>query len=377
MDKQYWLWLIMAFGAGSPVISELVRRFGSAREVYGAFAENRALAGRDAAEKAASVTAEDAEELLKRLEDRGMHVVSLNDMYYPKRLRELDNPPCVLFVRGNYRLLSGRLLSTAGSRDITGYTMRAQEWLCGRLCRRYTLVSSLSFGCDELACLCAVKNKRPCIEVLPCGFDHEYPKGSRVLREQIFLNGGCIVSEYLPETKPANPNFRRRARIIGGISKALLIFQAGAQSGALAAAEYAGKVFFLPPHDIFAKQYAGAAIFVRAGARLLFSERDIAEVYDGEYAAEPVKAVRPEARKIAPKTEKPRENKEISCEQFDTELHWNVYRKIAESSLPIVFDNIFAEFSCDISDFNEILLDLELSGYIRPISGGRYEVCTQ
>lgn len=244
MEKEYLLWLVMALGAGNPQITELISRFGSGEAIYRAFRDNTALAGREAAERAASVTLEEARERLTSLEAREIRTVPIGGAFYPEPLKRLENPPCLLFVKGNVRLLSGKLLSTAGSRDITPYTLETQDRLCTRLCQKYTLVSSLSYGCDELSAVCALRARRPFVEILPCGFDHEYPDGSRVLRGLLLKNGGCSVTEQLPEAKPNQGAFLRRARIIGGISRALVIFQAGTQSGALKAAEYAGRVFF-------------------------------------------------------------------------------------------------------------------------------------
>lgn len=379
MEKQYLLWLVMALGAGDPLIAELLTRFGSGAAVYRAFRDNCSLAGREAVERAAAVTIEDAQALLTSLEARGIRLVPIGSVFYPEPLKRIENPPCLLFVRGNERILAGKLLSTAGSRDVTPYTMAAQDRLCERLCRKYTLVSSLSYGCDQLSCLCAIKARRPFVEILPCGFDHEYPQGSRVLRDQILRLGGCIVTELLPETKPTQGSFRRRARMIGGISRALLIFQAGTQSGALTAAEHAGHLFFLPPHNIFAKEYAGTAAFVRAGAKLLFDEKDLSSAYVGEYRPNPIALPRKAAPKEKP--EKPQAPKKAPervlppREQFDSELHYLVYKKIADSGEPIPFDLIFEEVSCEIANLNEILLDLELSDLIRPLRGGRFEAC--
>lgn len=376
MEKQYLLWLVMALGAGDPLISELLSRFGSGAAVYRAFRDNASLAGREAVERAEAVKLEDAQALLGTLEARGIRVVPIGSVFYPEPLKQIENPPCLLFVLGNERLLGGKLLSTAGSRDITPYTMAVQDRLCERLCQKYTLVSSLSYGCDELSCLCAIKARRPFVEILPCGFDHEYPQGSRVLRNQLLKHGGCVVTELLPETKPTQGSFRRRSRIVGGISRALLIFQAGTQSGALTAAEYAGRLFFLPPHNIFAKEYAGTAAFVRAGAELLFDERDLSSAYVGEYRPNPISIPRkspPKAKTEA--TKKAPERVFPPREQFDSELHYLVYKKIADSGEPIPFDLIFEEVSCEIANLNEILLDLELSDLIRPLRGGRFEIC--
>lgn len=379
MEKEYLLWLVMALGAGNPQITELISRFGSGEAVYRAFRDNTALAGREAAERAASVTLEEARERLTSLEARGIRTVPIGGAFYPEPLKRLENPPCLLFVKGNVRLLSGKLLSTAGSRDITPYTLETQDRLCTRLCQKYTLVSSLSYGCDELSAVCALRARRPFVEILPCGFDHEYPDGSRVLRGLLLKNGGCSVTEQLLEAKPNQGAFLRRARIIGGISKALVIFQAGTQSGALKAAEYAGRVFFLPPHNVFAKEYAGTAGFVRAGASVLFDENDLLPVYQGEYRPNPIRLPKKslpkapsEAVASVPKVSKP---KAPEKESFDSELHYSVYRKFAESGEPITFDEIFDAIPCELAYLNEVLLDLELSGLLRPLKGGKYEIC--
>lgn len=378
MEKEYLLWLVMALGAGNPQITELLSRFGSGEAVYRAFRDNTSLAGRDAVERAAGVTLEEARERLLSLEAKGIHTVPIGGAFYPEPLKRIENPPCLLFARGNVRLLSGKLLSTAGSRDITPYTIEVQERLCTRLCQKYTLVGSLSYGCDELSAICALRAKRPFVEILPCGFDHEYPDGSRVLRGLLLKNGGCAVTELLPETKSAPGTFLRRARLVGGISKALLIFQAGTKSGALKAAEYAGRVFFLPPHNIFAKEYAGTARFVRAGASILFDEKDLVPVYDGEYQPNPIKPPKKAVPKAAPESAAPApEEKETDPpekESFDSELHELVYRKIAENGEPISFDRIFDEIPCELAYLNEILLDLELSDLIRPLHGGMFTV---
>lgn len=378
MEKEYLLWLVMALGAGNPQITELLSRFGSGEAVYRAFRDNTSLAGREAVERAAGVTLEEARERLLSLEARGIHTIPIGGAFYPEPLKWIENPPCLLFARGNVRLLSGRLLSTAGSRDITPYTIEVQERLCTRLCQKYTLVGSLSYGCDELSAICALRAKRPFVEILPCGFDHEYPDGSRVLRRLLLKNGGCAVTELLPETKPAPGTFLRRARLVGGISKALLIFQAGTKSGALKAAEYAGRVFFLPPHNIFAKEYAGTARFVRAGASILFDEKDLLPVYDGEYRPNPIKPPKKAVPKATPESAAPApKEKETDLpekESFDSELHELVYRKIAENGEPISFDRIFDEIPCELAYLNEILLDLELSDLIRPLHGGMFTV---
>ena len=285
--KKYYLWLILVLGAGNPVTGELITRFGNAEEIYRAFKNNCAAAGSDYAKKAEKITLEDAEKLVSKLEKTGITIVTPEDPLYPENLRKTDNPPVVLFAKGNTELLKEKLLTIGGARRITEYTIAAESEICEELCKEYTLVASLATGCEQLACLSALKQRKGCIEILPCGFDYEYPKGTQMMRQQILMNGGCILSEFLPETKTSNANYIKRARISGGISKAMIVFQAAANSGSLNAAKHSPALFFIPPENVFSEKYAAAVSGVRNGARLYLSPNSLKQAFADEY--EPVK----------------------------------------------------------------------------------------
>lgn len=392
--KKYYLWLIMVFGYGNETLSELFDRFGTAEEIYNAFKENIASAGIDYSKKAEEISLQSAEELLKKISDKGISIITIDDELYPKELKSVPNPPIMLFARGNLNLLKGKLLTVSGSKKITPYTFSTQSAVCERLCRKYTLVSSLCEGCEQLACLTAIKCGAGCIEVLPCGLDVEYPKGSSLMRKQILTGGGLIISEFLPDVKTSHGNFLRRARISGGISKAMLIFQAGIKSGSLNAAKYSHALFFLPPNDIFAPEYAAAVKYVRNGASLYYSEEDLELPFSECFTENPITVPpKPVSKKAAPiktnlktKAEKPKkpetkkalpESTMPSEELFDSPVHYSVYRYIASAKQPITFDEIFRNVETEISELNEILLELEISDMIKAVAGSRYAVKNQ
>lgn len=383
--KQYYLWLILAFGAGNPLIPELLDRFGSPKAAYDAIRSNSAPIGEANHAHAEKTTLSEAETLLVRLGERGISFITRDDRRFPERLLKIENPPCALFAAGNASLLTQKLVSTAGSRAVTNFTLSVQDRICRELSSDYVLVSSLSGGCDSMTCLCAIKNATSFIEVLPCGFDYEYPRYSRTLRYQLLTQGGCVITEYPPSVKPTPATFVRRSRIIGGISGALIVFQAGIDSGALLPANYSSAPFFLPPNDIFAKEYAGAVAAVRAGAALYYDKSDIDAAFEEDY--KPVKihlerrqktaAPRGRAKKEEtekkkdPKTETKKEKQTAEFE-FANDLQSEIYKKLAAAEEPMSVDVLFSGLECEITDLYETLLDLELVGAVQPCAGNRY-----
>lgn len=381
--KKYYLWLILVMGAGNPVTNELMTRFGTAEEVYRAFRNNCAAAGGDYAKKAEKITLEEAEKLISKLESENITIITTEDELYPENLKQTENPPVVLFAKGNVNLLKNKLLTIGGARKATEYTIAAETAICEELCKEYTLVASLCTGCEQLACLSAIKQSNGCIEILPCGHNQEYPKGTQVMRQQILMNGGCILTEFLPETKSSNANYLKRARISGGISKAMIVFQAAADSGSLNAAKYSPALFFIPPEDVFSEKYSAAVSGVRNGARLYLSPKSLKTAFEKDYKPKnvnfdkPVKVYKKEDSDDIPpviKEENATDALPLSeNQQFETETHEKVFNFISEKPEAVTFDEIYRIIDGDIADLSEILLDLEIAGMIRAVAGNRFE----
>lgn len=388
---KYYLWLLLVFRHSQAELTELLEKYKTPEGVYNAFKEGNPATKREYLENAEKITLSDAESLINALNRKGISLITREDRLYPESLLSVPNPPLILFAKGNTALLKTKLITVSGSKKITDYTIRTGTEVCKELCKDYTIVSSLIEGCEQLACLTAVKCGKGCIEVLPCGIEYEYPKNSRLMREQILMNGGCIISEYLPDTKTASSSFFQRARISGGISKAAIIFQAGIGSKSFNVAAYNPSVFFIPPNDVFDPCYAGAVKYIRKGAQIYLGTEDIARVFEEDYVPNSVEieAVRKKAVKTTEKTEKteteeteqktvnetekaPEESKELLTELFETPVHFSVYKHISEVGRPITFDEILRSTDIDISQLSEILLDLEISGHIAASAGSRY-----
>lgn len=381
--KAYYLWLVMCFGAGSSEIWELLSRFQSPEGVYNAFRDNRSAAGRELNEKAAEYSIEDAKKKLSELSASGIAAVSTEDEEYPKTLREAENPPVMLFIKGDKALLKNKLLTVVGARRITPYTHEAQSRICKELLSDYTLVTTLSEGCDQLSAVTSLCEGKPFIEIMPCSFNYEYPHGSNILRQENIRRGGCSVTEYVFDTPPSSPYFQRRGRIIGGISPAALIFQAGMGSGALRTASFSKAPYFLPPYDLFSPEYGGAVSFIRRGALIYFDKSDLEIAYDPDFSGI---ELLPERKKPKPKKDRKAENtapkKEkapvaeevipLGEESFESELHYKVYEIISGAESAVPFDIILHKTGTDIAELSEILLDLEIEGIVSPQPGNRF-----
>lgn len=402
--EKYFIWLLLAFGEGEPEISGLIKRFGNAERAYNAFRENVALVGPELSARAEKTSLEKAEKMLDRIKNSGFGIITLDSPDYPERLRKLPDPPCLLFVQGDASLLQKKLLTSVGARAVTKATAAAIPRTVERLGKEYAVVGTLSEGCDQLICLNCIKRGVPFIEVMPCGFEHTYPTGSKALRSFLLANGGLLVTEFLPRTKSSHATFHRRSRILGGISYVTLVMQAGADSGALATAEYSSEPLFLPPNDVFVKDYVGAVSAVRSGAHLYLSEQSIEKAFaraiekEKENSGEPVrrasyrpqktnrsKPVKEDASEQAP-SGKPAENKEESAKKalpadetdkapesivFESDEHRSLYEVISTRGKPVGLEELMAETGSSAETLAELLLDLEISGAIKA-AGNRY-----
>ncbi len=380
--KKYYLWLIMVFGAGNPDLNELMTRFSTPKEIYDAFRNNYAAAGKEYSEKAEKISLDEAEKLLSELESKKIIIITFEDQNYPENLKTAENPPVVLFAKGNISLLKNKLLTMAGTRKVTDYTIAVETKVCEELCNEYTFVASLCAGCEQLACLTAIKHSKGCIEVMPCGFDCEYPKGTQVMRRQILMNGGCLISEFLPDVKSSNANYLKRARITGGISKAMIVFQAAEKSGSLNAAKYSPALFFIPPEDVFNLKYSAAVTGARNGAKLYLSPNSLKPVFEADYKPKHIKfeskrrklEITPESKINEPDLSEitVASDDNYESDDFDSELHAFVYKMICDKGEAILFDEVREKIGKSIDKTSEILLDLEIAGKINAVAGNRY-----
>lgn len=220
------------------------------------------------------------------------HLVRRGDAAYPTLLDKINDPPELLYVRGNVELLNTRCFSVVGSRDVTEYGRRAIETIVSPLAAHFTIVSGMALGADAAAHSAALEAGGSTIAVLGCGVDDEsiYPRSHISLARRILDSGGCIVSEY-PIGERANPiYFPARNRIVAGLSVGVLIAEAARDSGTMITARLAldyNRDVFAVPGSIFSKLCEGTnELIKRSGAAPTTRADDILEYYHLENTPE-------------------------------------------------------------------------------------------
>ena len=207
-------------------------------------------------------------DILRGIEGLGLRVVAMADPEYPARLRAIEIPPPLLFVRGDPRAFaSERAVAIVGTRRPTETGRRVASRIAGSVTRAGGLVvSGLAVGIDGAAHAAAVNEGAPTVAFIGSGHARLFPPVHDRLAEAIVEAGGAIVSEYSPETEPTKGTFPRRNRLISGSADAVVVVEAGARSGALLTASWAleqGRECFMVPGPIDAPASAGCLGFLR------------------------------------------------------------------------------------------------------------------
>lgn len=281
----YWIWLLLVFGAGNRKIWKILEHYETPQTAYTALQTEKLpfLKERDV-RSIKTVTMEQVEKIIQNCREKQIAMVCFDDENYPEQLRQIYNPPIVLFYQGQLSVLTDYpSLTVVGTRNPSDYSIQTADLLCRCLAKSgMLLVSGFAVGVDSVAHRAALLSGGKTVAVMGCGLDIPYPKVNAPSKKYIIRNG-LMLTEFLPGTEPARQNFPMRNRILAGVSSGTLVIQAPVGSGALITAEQAmeqGKpVFCLPPADIFDNQYAGVVKYLREGAIPVFAPEDILREY--------------------------------------------------------------------------------------------------
>lgn len=268
---------------GDRTLLALVERFGSARQALDApedaFVE---VAGRDAAlaRRDPEVRAE-VQQALDRAREMGAGVVGLDSAGYPPVLRQLHDPPPVLFLRGDRALLDRPSVAVVGSRKATAYGRRTAELIGGALARAgLPVVSGLALGIDAAAHRGALAAGGRAIGVLGSGVDVPHPRTNAGLF-RILGRDHLLVSEFLPGQPPLPHHFPQRNRILAALSEAVVVVEAAEKSGALITVDHAmdlGREVIAVPGRVDSATSRGTNALIRDGAAAVVDPRGIAEM---------------------------------------------------------------------------------------------------
>lgn len=294
----------------------------------------------------------DLEKVMERLEHLKISVVTREEEAYPRRLKEIEQPPPVIYARGEILSEDDFAVAVVGTRRITLYGRQVAEEIGAFLAHNgITVVSGLARGVDAVAHDAAIKAGGRTIAVLGCGVDRIYPPEHQNLAERI-VECGALISDYAPGTPPDAINFPPRNRIISGLSLATVVVEAGETSGALITATFAadqGRDVLAVPGNINAPQSKGANRLIQQGARPLLKVEDILEALKIDNVQS-----HQQARQILP------------ADALEASI------LVLMSAEPLHIDEIRTQSGLSIDKVSATLTMLELKGMVRQVGGMNY-----
>lgn len=271
-DTPYWLAFSAIKGLGAVRFRKLLAYFGTLANAWAASElalQSAGLSSKITAQIVEQRKSTDPEALQGILEKKGISVLTWEDNAYPRFLREIDQPPPVLYYKGTITPEDELAVAIVGTRNVTAYgrqlTKDTAAYLAGNGC---TIVSGLARGVDAIAHRAALEILGRTLAVLGSGVDVIYPPEHRELAEAIAQHG-AVISDYPPGTKPDGINFPPRNRIISGLSRATVVIEAGEKSGALITAKFAaeqGREVFAVPGSVLSPMSKGTNNLLGAGA---------------------------------------------------------------------------------------------------------------
>lgn len=353
--RSYWVAFNHVRGIGAVRLRSLMDFFGNLQDAW-----NAPVAGFQSAglppkviENLVRVRSQvDPEILLAGIQQKGIRVLTWEDADYPIRLKQIEQSPPVLYVRGALAPVDEVAVAIVGTRRMTVYGRQAADELAANLvCNGVTIISGMALGVDAIAHESALKNGGRTLAVLGCGVDIIYPPEHRRLADNIMQNG-ALLSDYAPGTGPEAVNFPPRNRIISGLSLAVIIIEAGDTSGALITANFAveqGREVFALPGNINSPQSRGTNRLIQQGAIPLLHPDDVLETLH----------LTQTRQKQAARTLLPADEEEACLMQV-----------LGES--PLHIDEIGNASGLSIAKVSATLAMLELKGLVRHVGGMNY-----
>ena len=355
-ERKYWVAFTRIPRVGTVRVREMERHFGTLSKAWAADSEELGRAGLDRRTAQNVVTRRpdinpDAE--IEKLEAQQVQALTWHDPEYPAPLKEIHDPPPVLYVRGRLLPEDQRSVAVVGTRRVTAYGRQvAQQFSHDIAQSKVTVVSGLAYGVDAVAHRAALEAGGRTIAVMASGADVIYPREHENLAERITENG-ALVSEHPVSTRPRAENFPRRNRIMSGIALGTVVVEASDRSGALITARHAleqNREVFAVPGNVFSPNSRGTNnLIMRSGAKLVSDFKDVLEELNLSWVGQQI-----EMEALFPANED--ESKIIGY----------------LSNEPIHIDEITRSSGMDISTVSSVLAMMELRGMVRQTGGMSY-----
>ena len=283
-DLEYWIWLSRIEGITPKRLLEILEIFKTPEALFNKTKEELFKSG---------ISLKDAEKITKKeyrnnlkkyldyMQKNNIDIITINDKFYPIRLKQIYDPPVVIYLRGNKNILNDKSVAIVGSRICTNYGKETARKIAYDLSKNsINIISGLAKGIDANSHIGSLQAKGKTIGVMGCGLDRVYPRENEKLFNDIIKLGGAVISEYVVGTRPLAKNFPRRNRIISGMSDGVLVVEAKEKSGTLITVDFAleqGKELYCIPGNIDSPNSYGTNEFIKQGAKLVTNAQDILE----------------------------------------------------------------------------------------------------
>jgi DNA processing protein len=367
-----WLAISLTTGLGPTRARKLVEHFGSPEAVFRASLtelEGSGIQAISAQSIATGKSAELAREEIARAAAMGATLISMEDPCYPLRLKEIYDPPLILYIRGNSEVLTKPGIAMVGTRHPTPYgTGMAERLACDLAAQGLVIISGMARGVDTASHRGAISAKGKTIAVFGTGVDVIYPKENSRLAEQILALGGALISEFPLGTFAAPQNFPIRNRILSGMSVGVLVVEAAEYSGTRITARCAleqNRDVFAVPGNVTNKNSWGPNTLIKQGAKLVATWEDVWEELPTEVrltltpASSPESAGSSTASLFPNEGLPPHEKRILSLLKADETTH-----------IDEIVEKLETEMSS--SEIFAALFELELTGKVRQMPGKNF-----
>ena len=286
----HWIWLAHRPGLSDRGRAALLQRFQDPEDIFYAdrktLAEVEGLSG-TGLEALGDKSLDEAQSILKICRDKKLGILTFQDAAYPRRLRNISDPPAVLYYKGQIPdLESCPAIAVVGTRKASAYGLTTAKRMGYQIARcGGIVVSGMAYGIDGMATAGALTAGSPAVGVLGCGVDVVYPMSNRSLFRDM-EEYGWLVSEFPPGYPPSRWTFPKRNRIISGMCNGVLVIEAPEKSGSLITARQAaeqGRDVFAVPGNIDLPSFQGSNQLLRDGAIMVSSGWDVVSEYEGLY----------------------------------------------------------------------------------------------
>jgi DNA processing protein len=378
--------LALTPGLGPKLTAALLARFGAAQHVLRATAaelqEIPHIGDKLAAALAQSFRSVDPAAEIELMNTHGVRAVPLGFAGYPTPLARVPGPPPLLYFRGEWQGVDENAVGIVGSRSCTQYGLKVASQLARGLVRAgFTVVSGLARGIDAAAHRGALDGGGRTIAALAGGLSKIYPPEHNDLANEIVAGRGCLISESSMRMEPQPGMFPARNRIISGLSRAVIVVEANARSGALITARHAaeqGREVYAVPGPVDSPASAGCLELIRTGARLVRSADDVIEDLNGLRTVQARPAAPAIAVERAPAAVAPPQSSAPAPAAADvapplpalSAMEERVYDALAARRHA---DELARELSLPAGELARTLMLLELKRIVRRLPGNFYE----